>query len=139
MLINKTQSISTKEDCIFVQSEHKSKLTYMIAERGKGKSSETMRQAAIKQGVVLSPTNLPYKNYGVIHGDDMPEHTGVRYITLYDLFQGNQYDLPTGPDGYVHVCVDEGRLILEELLSQTLDMSIKIDFMTLDTGESYDD
>lgn len=138
MIINKSEPIDLKGR-VFINTKNNSNLTYMIAEHGQGKSSETVRQAAVRQGVILSPTNQPYKNYGVMHGDDMKERLGVRYITLYDLFQGNQYELPEGPDGYVHICVDEGRLILEELLSQTLDMSVKIDFMTLDTGESYDD
>lgn len=98
-----------------------------------------MRQAAINGSIILGPNSLPYSNYGILHGDDNIDKMSIRYITLGDILKGDSFNLPPHPDGCVHICVDEGRLILQELLSQALDCQVKIDFIATDTGDKYDE
>lgn len=88
----------------------------------------------MKEATIISPTSIPFKNYGISHGDDT--QCPVRYITLWDIMQGQQFSFEVAEDEKVHFCIDDGRKILEELISQAFDgIPVKIDFMTLDAGD----
>lgn len=114
-------------------------LSYFISERGEGKTAETLRQAISRCNVIVCPYEEPYKNYGFQEFCKVP-HRDYK-ITYLDVAQMDRLNDPTLEDQYtedypLEICVDEGRLVLEELLREKLGVPVRINFMSLDTGES---
>ena len=108
-------------------------MTYLIAGPNQGKSTETIRQAVFRRDTILSTEYDFYKSAGMKHAEEASPGE-VSYIGLRDIFN-NQKGLMALKDkrsGAVHICVDNGRTILEELLTERFGVPIKIDFMSLE-------
>lgn len=117
-------------------------LSYFISERGEGKTAETLRQAISRCNVIVCPYEEPYKTYGFQEFCKVP-HRDYK-ITYLDVAQMDRLNDPTLGYHYtekypLEICVDEGRLVLEELLREKLGVPVKINFMSLDTGENNDE
>ena len=108
-------------------------MTYLIAGARQGKSTETIRQAVFRRDTILSTEYDFYKSAGMKHAAEANPGE-VSYLGLRDVF-GDQKDLMALKDkrsGAIHICVDNGRTILEELLTERFGVPIKIDFMSLE-------
>lgn len=117
-------------------------LSYFVSERGEGKTAETLRQAISRCNVIVCPYKEPYRTYGFQEFSKIP-HRDYK-ITYLDVAQMDEIDSSTLEDQYtedhpLEICVDEGRLVLEELLREKLGVPVKINFMSLDTGENNDE
>jgi hypothetical protein len=57
----------------------------------------------------------------------------ICYMGVRDIIRPGQIDLlKNAKSGKVHLCVDNAKEILEELLSMRFEVPIKIDFMSLE-------
>lgn len=107
-------------------------MTYLIAGPGQGKSTETIRQAVFRRDTILSTEYDFYKSAGMKHANEAKPGE-VSYIGLRDIFTKYQgLLLKSTRSGAVHLCVDNARTILEELLTDRFGVPIKIDFMSLE-------
>lgn len=107
-------------------------MTYLIAGAGQGKSTETIRQAVFRRDIILSTEYDFYKSAGMKHASEANPGE-VAYLGLRDVFSKYQgLLLKDHRSGAVHICVDNGRTILEELLTERFGVPIKIDFMSLE-------
>ena len=131
MLVNQITPIDIKERvCIHgskTQEEHEP-VGYLIAERGQGKSTETLRQAAFRGDTILSTEYDFYRSLGLKHYNDAKEgelaYFGMRDLINKTIAQNKQKE--------IHLCVDNAKTILEFLLSEYLDADVTIDFMALE-------
>lgn len=130
MLVNKIVPIETR-DRICVHCERKENeedpVTYLIAEKGQGKSTETIRQAVFRRNIILSSEYDFYRSAGMKHAEEALEGE-VSYMGLRDIFNEN-FKL-SGKT--LELCVDNGKYILEELLSERFGVPVKIHFMSLE-------
>lgn len=135
MLINQIIPMEMKERiCVHCDREDATEdpVTYLIAEKGQGKSTETIRQAVFRRDTILSTEYDFYKSAGMKHANEASPGE-VSYLGLRDIFNTSQgLKLKNTRSGAVHVCVDNGRTILEELLTERFGVPIKIDFMSLE-------
>lgn len=107
-------------------------MTYLIAGPRQGKSTETIRQAVFRRDTILSTEYDFYKSAGMKHANEAKPGE-VSYIGLRDIFTKYQgLLLKSTRSGAVHLCVDNARTILEELLTDRFGVPIKIDFMSLE-------
>ena len=106
--------------------------TYLIASKRQGKSTETIRQAVFRRDIILSTEYDFFKNAGMKHAceakPDEVSHLGLRDIFSEDF----TLDHLLKHSGAIHMCVDNGRTILEELLTERFGIPVKIDFMSLE-------
>lgn len=130
MLVNKIVPIETR-DRICVHCERKENeedpVTYLIAEKGQGKSTETIRQAVFRRNTILSSEYDFYRSAGMKHAEEALEGE-VSYMGLRDIF--NEDFKLSGKT--LELCVDNGKYILEELLSERFGVPVKIHFMSLE-------
>ena len=130
MLVNKIVPVETR-DRICVHCERKENeedpVTYLIAEKGQGKSTETIRQAVFRRNTILSSEYDFYRSAGMKHAEEALEGE-VSYMGLRDIFNEN-FKL-SGKT--LELCVDNGKYILEELLSERFGVPVKIHFMSLE-------
>ena len=138
MLVNQIIPMEMKERiCIHCDKDNSSPnldpVTYLIAAKGQGKSTETIRQAVFRRDIILSTEYEFFKSAGMKHACDANpgevSHLGLRDI--FNLDRGITH-LKQPHSGAVHVCVDNARAMLEELLSARFSVPIKIDFMSLE-------
>lgn len=108
-------------------------MTYLIAGKRQGKSTETIRQAVFRRDTILSTEYDFYKVAGMKHAS-VAKPGEVSYLGLRDIFSNEEglMSLKDRRSGAVHLCVDNGRTILEELLTERFGVPIKIDFMSLE-------
>lgn len=130
MLVNKIVPLEIEDRiCIHCQEQDidGNPITYLIAEPHGGKTTETIRQAVFRRDGILTTEYDFYKSAGMKH---ISEATAgeVGYMGMRDLFQTNKPQL----NGPVRLCVDNGREVLQELLSHYLGVPVKIDFMSLE-------
>ena len=113
-------------------ADERDPVTYLIGGKGMGKTTETIRQAVFRRDTILSTEYDYYKSAGMKHARDAGP-TEVSYLGLRDIFKTEeQLNLKNRQGGAVHICVDNGRTILEELLTERFGVPIKIDFMSLE-------
>lgn len=130
MLVNKIVPVETR-DRICVHCDRKENeedpVTYLIAEKGQGKSTETIRQAVFRRNTILSSEYDFYRSAGMKHAEEALEGE-VSYMGLRDIF--NEDFKLSGKT--LELCVDNGKYILEELLSERFGVPVKIHFMSLE-------
>lgn len=135
MLVNQIVPLVMKERiCIHCEgnASNEAPMTYLIAEEGQGKSSETIRQAVFRRDTILSTEYEFYQSAGMKHANEA-QPGEVSYIGLRDIFSEEDNILPDNlRDGILHICVDNGRKVLEELLTDRFGVPIKIDFIALE-------
>lgn len=135
MLVNQIVPMEMKERiCIHCDktAPDEDPMTYLIAGPRQGKSTETIRQAVFRRDVILSNEYDFYKSAGMKHASEAKPGE-VSYIGLRDIFTKYQgLLLQSTRSGAVHICVDNARTILEELLTDRFGVPIKIDFMSLE-------
>ena len=106
-------------------------VTYLIAGPKQGKTTETIRQAVFRRDAILSTEYDFFKNAGMKHVTEAK--TGeVCYMGLRDIFNLETSLKRDTRSGAIHICVDNGRAILEEVLTARFGVPIKIDFMSLE-------
>lgn len=107
-------------------------MTYLIAGSKQGKSTETIRQAVFRRDIILSTEYDFYHSAGMNHAS-VAKPGQVSFLGLRDIFSdGNALEHLKGPNGTIHICIDNGRTILEELLTERFGVPVKIDFMSLE-------
>ena len=131
MLVNQITPIDIKERvCIHGSKteEGHEPVGYLVAERGQGKSTETLRQAAFRGDAILSTEYDFYRSLGLKHynvaKDGELSYFGIRDLINKTLSSKGQKD--------IHLCVDNAKTVLEFLLSEYLDANVTIDFMSLE-------
>lgn len=119
----------------YVQSET---ISYYIAEHGIGKTLETIRQAISRDDLIVAPWESPYKQYGF---SEFEKEGKQKYkVTYMSLAQLRNIKTPIAPEGTytekhpLQISVDEGKVMLEELLRERLGVPVKINFMSLDAN-----
>ena len=131
MLVNQIIPMEMKERiCVHCDRDpnkpRQDPMTYLIAGAQKGKSTETIRQAVFRRATILSTEYDFYHSAGMKHaskaGPDEVSHIGLR-----DIF--NPEFKVTKP---LRLCVDNGKAILEELLSERFGVPVTIEFMALE-------
>lgn len=103
-------------------------VTYLIAEKGMGKTTETIRQAVFRRNTILSTEYDFYKSAGMKHATEAGPGE-VSFIGLRDIINPAVH-LPEGQT--LNLCVDNAKTILEELLSLRYNVPVKINFMALE-------
>ena len=108
-------------------------MTYLIAGPQQGKSTETIRQAVFRRDVILSTEYDFFKSAGMKHASQATPGE-VCHLGLRDIFSNEHKKIShlKSANGSVHICVDNARTILEELLTECFNVPIKIDFMSLE-------
>lgn len=128
----------------YIQSDE---ATYYIAEHGIGKTVETIRQAISRDALIVAPWEQPFQKYGFAKFADRGKQPyAVTYLSLSQIRQleNDKQTLRLLSTTYdekkpLRVCVDEGRMLLEELLREKLGFPIKVEFMSLDAGEDSEE
>lgn len=131
MLVNQIIPMEMKDRiCVHCDrtSEHSDPMTYLIAGKGMGKTTETIRQAVFRRNTILSTEPDFYRSAGMKHANEA-KGLEVSFISLHDIVDID-YNL-TGKET-LELCVDNGREILEELLSLRFGIPVKINFMALE-------
>ena len=131
MLVNQIVPMEMKDRiCVHCDrtSEHSDPMTYLIAGKGMGKTTETIRQAVFRRNTILSTEPDFYHSAGMKHANEA-KGLEVSYISLHDIVN-TDYNLAEKKT--LELCVDNGREILEELLSLRFGIPVKINFMSLE-------
>ena len=131
MLVNQIIPVEMKDRiCVHCDrtSEHSDPMTYLIAGKGQGKTTETIRQAVFRRNTILSTEPDFYHSAGMKHANEA-KGLEVSYISLHDIVNDN-YNLTNHKT--LELCVDNGREILEELLALRFGIPVKINFMSLE-------
>ena len=103
--------------------------TYLLAEKGQGKTTETIRQAVFRKAAILSTEADVYRAHGMKHiNEGKPGE--ITFIGLGDVLNLN-FDIENKPP-ILHMCIDNGKKILEDLLSERFGINVSIDFMSLE-------
>ena len=136
LLINQIIPMEIKERiCIHCDkvSPEDDPMTYLIAGKAQGKSTETIRQAVFRRDAILSTEYDFYKSAGMKHITEANSGE-VSFMGLRDIFDSSQDTLLKNKKNgtTVHICVDNARTILEELLTERFGVPVKIDFMALE-------
>lgn len=132
MLINQIVPMDVKERiCIHCneRTQNGDPITYLIAENHQGKSTETIRQAVFRRLPILSTQYDFYRSAGMKHVSEAKPGE-VCFMGVRDIMNLEE-QLPYH-DGTLHICVDNGKEVLEDLLSARFNIPIKIDFMSLE-------
>ena len=132
MTVNQIIPMELKERvCIHCDRDDRGDpMTYLIAGKGQGKTTETIRQAVFRRDTILSTEPAFYRSAGMKHARDA--HKGeVSYLSLKDVMFSNEKIFTDG-DGTLNICVDNAREILEELLTDRFGVQVRIDFMSLE-------
>lgn len=129
MLINKIIPLDI-ENRICVHCDTKdvdgNPITYLIADKNSGKSTETIRQAVFRRAGILTTEYDFYNSAGMKHISETHEGE-VGYMGLRDLLGGRpQLNRP------IRLCVDNGREVLEQLLTYQLGVPVSVDFIALE-------
>ena len=131
MLVNQITPIDIRERvCIHghkTQEGHEP-VGYLVAERGQGKSTETLRQAAFRGDTILSTEYDFYRSLGLKHYN-VAKDGELSYFGIQDLINKT---LSSKGQKEVHLCVDNAKTVLEFLLSEYLDANVTVDFMSLE-------
>lgn len=135
MLVNQIVPLEIKERiCIHCNkiAPDEEPVVYLVAEKGQGKSTETIRQAVFRRDTILSNEYDFYRSAGMKHANEAkPEE--VSYLGLRDVFSNPEENIHHNfRNGALHLCVDNARTILEELLTDRFGVPVKIDFMSLE-------
>ena len=130
MLVNQIIPMEMKEricvHCDRKENDTGDPMTYLIAGSRQGKTTETIRQAVFRRNTILSTEYDFYKSAGMKHASHANPGE-VSYLGLRDIFtEGLKFDGP------LNLCVDNGRTILEELLTERFGVPVKINFMALE-------
>lgn len=130
MLVNKIVPMEMEERiCVHCsRKDEADPMTYLIAAPRQGKTTETIRQAVFRRDTILSTEYDFYRSAGMKHASEAKE-TEVSYIGLRDLFNEN---FKLNERGSLRLCVDNGKAILEELLTERFGIPVTIDFMSLE-------
>lgn len=131
MQINQIIPMDVKERiCIHCneKGEGGDPITYLIAEAHQGKSTETIRQAVFRRLPILSTEYDFYRSAGMKHVTEATPGE-VCFMGVRDIMNPDER-LPYS--GSLHICVDNAKEILEDLLSARFNIPIKIDFMSLE-------
>lgn len=131
MLVNQIVPVDIKERvCIHgsPSADETEPVGYLIAEKGQGKSTETLRQAAFRGDTILSTEYDFYRSLGLKHYN-VAKDGELSYFGIRDLI--NKTLSPKGQED-IHLCVDNAKAVLEFLLSEYLDTNVTIDFMSLE-------
>lgn len=130
MTVNKIVPVET-QDRVCIHCDHiegQDPVTYLIAGKGQGKTTETIRQAVFRRNTILSTEYDYYRSAGMKHvSEALPGE--VSYMGLRDFFNPN-FQLPPGET--LQLCVDNARTILEELLRDRYGTPVKINFMSVE-------
>ena len=126
MLINEIKPIPV-EARLCVHCEDDNKTIYLIAGPQQGKTTEAVRQAVFRRATILSTESEHYRSCGMKHLTEAKPGE-VSYIGLAGLLA----DDFTIPQKEVHMCIDNAKTILEELLSERFKTKVIIDFMSLE-------
>lgn len=103
--------------------------TYLLAEKGQGKTTETIRQAVFRKATILSTEADFYRSCGMKHVSEAK--TGeVSFLGLGDVFN-KEFKL-NRKEHQIHVCIDNAKKIIEELLSERFGVEIVVDFMSIE-------
>lgn len=134
MLVNQIIPMEIKER-ICVHCERKAtdedSVVYLIGESGQGKSTETIRQAVFRRDAILSTEYDFFKSAGMKHITEAKPGE-VCYMGLRDIFNSETSLGIDKNNGAIHICVDNAKTILEEMLTSRFGIPIKIDFMSLE-------
>lgn len=103
--------------------------TYFIAEKGQGKTTETVHQAVFRRNPILSTEYDFFKSAGMRHFTETHEGE-VSFFGLRDIFNPEFKKSFSGET--LNLCVDNGKAILEELLSSELGIPVNITFLALE-------
>lgn len=136
MLVNQIIPLEIKERiCVHCKEKDNTEdpIVYLIGEKGQGKSTETIRQAVFRRDVILSSEYDFYRAAGMKHASEASLGE-VCHLGLRDLLRNERSEINhlKAADGKVHICIDNGRTILEELLTSAFNIPIAIDFMSLE-------
>ena len=127
MLVNQIIPIDAKERiCVHANGNTP---TYLIAEQGQGKTTETIRQAVFRKATILSTEADFYRSCGMKHVSE-GKAGEVTFLGLGDVFN-LEFDIENRPKR-IHFCIDNAKTILEELLSERFGIEAVIDFMSLE-------
>lgn len=115
-------------------------ISYFISEHGEGKTAETLRQAIYRGNVIVTPWEKPYEQYGFNRFCDnaIKRDNKITYLTLHQMGEINEEGLEERYNELrpLEICVDEGRILLQELLREKIGVPVKVNFMALDTGDA---
>lgn len=131
MLVNQIIPLDIKDRvCIHCDTEHEGEdpITYLVAGKGMGKTTETIRQAVFRRNTILSTEYDFYRSAGMKHATEAKPGE-VSFIGLRDVINP---DIHLNAGGTLNLCVDNARTILEELLSLRYNVPVKINFMSLE-------
>ena len=127
MLVNKIIPMEVKERvCVHAQNNTP---TYLLAEKGQGKTTETIRQAVFRKATILSTEADFYRSCGMKHVSEAKQGE-VSFLGLGDVFN-EEFKLNT-QEREIHVCIDNAKKIIEELLSERFGVDIVVDFMSIE-------
>ena len=114
-------------------------MSYFISEHGEGRTAETLRQAIYRGNVIVAPWEKPYEQYGFNRFCDnvAKQDYKITYLTLHQMEKISEEGLEEkySENHPLEVCVDEGRILLQELLREKIGVPVKVNFMALDTGD----
>lgn len=119
------------DDHIYLKSDA---IKYYIGNINSGKSGETLKQAFLNQAVLIAKNNYFHLPKVKDITDRRAAYLSVGEI-VFDTPPDDALETLKGMDGKVHVCVDNGRMFIQELLGLLLNTEVKVDFISLDTGE----
>lgn len=126
MLVNEIKPVPV-EARLCVHCEDENKTIYLIAGPQQGKTTETVRQAVFRKATILSTDSDHYRSCGMKHLTEARPGE-VSYIGLAGLIADDfTIDQPE-----VHMCIDNAKAILEQLLSERFKTKVIIDFMSLE-------
>lgn len=132
MFVNQIVPVEIKDRiCIHCEKkeEESDPTTYFIAEKGQGKTTETVHQAVFRRNSILSTEYDFFKSAGMSHITEAQEGE-VAFFGLRDLFNPDFKKHFSGDS--LNLCVDNGKAILEELLSGELGIPVNITFLALE-------
>lgn len=136
MLIQQSKPVE-KDTQLYINGNN---ISYYISEHGEGKTAETLRQAIYRGNVIVAPWEKPYKQYGFNRFCDnaIKRNNKITYLTLHQMEEINREGLEEKYSEIhpLEICVDEGRILLQELLREKIGVPVKVNFMALDTGET---
>lgn len=125
MMVNQIIPLETK-DRICVHCDNGT--TYLIAEPHQGKSTETIRQAVFRKDTILSTEPEFYHSCGMKHISEAAPFE-VSYMDISGIFLDKKIEHNKKE---IHLCVDNGKKVLEQILSKYFDVPVIIDFMALE-------
>lgn len=112
-------------------------ISYFVSEHGLGKTIETIRQSITRNEVIVAPWGDEYASFGFKKfSKGGKTDSKITYLTLPQMKDLTIQETYT-EEHPLRLCVDEGRILLEELLREKLGVPVQIDFMSLGIGDKY--